>query len=122
MLEGTSCALGQIFDVLCEREPIAALCIIGGGTKSLIWKQILADICGVPLLEVSTYADSAASLGAAAAAGVGIGLFESLPEAAGHVALRGRVDPGEDAPRYRLTKERYAMLYPALQEVFHKRA
>ena len=59
---------------------------------------------------------------AAAAAGVGIGLFESLPEAAGHVALRGRVDPGEDAPRYRLTKERYAMLYPALQEVFHKRA
>lgn len=122
VLEGTSCALGQIFDVLCEREPIAALRIIGGGTKSLIWKQILADICGVPLLEVSTYADSAASLGAAAAAGVGIGLFESLPEAAGHVALRGRVDPGEDAPRYRLTKERYAMLYPALQEVFHKRA
>ena len=121
VLEGTSCALGQIFDVLCEREPIAALRIIGGGTKSLIWKQILADICGVPLLEVSTYADSAASLGAAAAAGVGIGLFESLPEAAGHVALRGRVDPGEDAPRYRLTKERYAMLYPALQEVFHKR-
>ena len=54
--------------------------------------------------------------------GGGIGLFDCLPEAAGHVALRGRVDPGEDAPRYPLTKERYARLYPALQEVFHKRA
>ena len=122
VLEGTGCALGQILDILRAREQIDTLRIIGGGTKSRIWKQIIADICGVPLLEVSTYADSAASLGAAAAAGVGIGLFRDLPEAAAHVTLTGRVDPGEDAPRYALTKERYAMLYPALKDAFRKRS
>ena len=87
------------------------------------WKQYIADICNVKLLEVSTFSDSATSLGAAAAAGVGIGLFKSLPEAVRHISLSGSVEPSENAEElYGLTKKRYAMLYPALKEAFHTRA
>ena len=61
-------------------------------------------------------------IGAAAAAGVGIGLFKDLPDAARHIQLSGRVEPDADAERlYQLTKKRYAMLYPALREAFRTR-
>ena len=123
VLEGLSCGLSQILDVFREREDIRTLRIIGGGAKSRLWKQIIADVCDVKLLEVSTFSDSATSLGAAAAAGVGIGLFHDLPDAVRHISLSGSVEPNpETQPEYALTKERYAMLYPALKEAFHKRA
>ena len=122
VLEGVSCALSQILDVFREREQVPALRIIGSGAKSHLWKQIIADVCGVALLEVSTFPDSATSLGAAAAAGVGIGLFKDLPDAARHIQLSGRVEPDADSERlYQLTKKRYAMLYPALREAFRTR-
>ena len=123
VLEGVACGLSQILDTFREREQIDTLRIIGGGAKSRLWKQIIADVCNVKLLEVSTFSDSATSLGAAAAAGVGIGLFKSLPEAVRHISLSGTVEPSENAEElYGLTKKRYAMLYPALKEAFHTRA
>ncbi len=69
VLEGVACGLSQILDTFREREQIDTLRIIGGGAKSRLWKQIIADVCNVKLLEVSTFSDSATSLGAAAAAG-----------------------------------------------------
>ncbi len=123
VLEGVACGLSQILDTFREREQIDTLRIIGGGAKSRLWKQIIADVCNVKLLEVSTFSDSATSLGAAAAAGVGIRLFKSLPEAVRHISLSGTVEPSENAEElYGLTKKRYAMLYPALKEAFHTRA
>ena len=69
VLEGTACGLSQILDVMREKQQIEELRIIGGGAKSKLWKQILADVCNVTLHDVSTFSDSATSLGAAAAAG-----------------------------------------------------
>lgn len=123
VLEGVGCGLEQILSTFRERSDIQTLRIIGGGAKSRLWKQIIADICNVNLLEVSTFSDSATSLGAAAAAGVGIGLFRNLTDATSRISLSGTIEPDEDADLlYRLTKERYAMLYPALRETFHKRS
>lgn len=123
VLEGTSCGLAQILDVFREREDIRSLRIIGGGAKSRLWKQIIADVCDVTLHEVDTFSDSATSLGAAAAAGVGIGLFRGLPDAVAHISLSGSVCPDPAATEgYRLTRARYGMLYPALRDVFHKRS
>ena len=69
VLEGVACGLSQILDVMREKQQIEELRIIGGGAKSKLWKQILADVCNVTLHDVSTFSDSATSLGAAAAAG-----------------------------------------------------
>lgn len=80
VLEGTACGLSQILDVMRERQEIHDLRIIGGGAKSKLWKQILADVCNVTFHDVSTFSDSATSLGAAAAAGVAI---RAVPGSAG---------------------------------------
>ena len=119
VLEGTACGLSQILSVMREREPIDTLRIIGGGVKSKLWKQIIADLCQVRLQEVSTFSDSATSLGAAAAAGVGIGLFRDLSEAASKITVSGstEVQPALSAI-YERTKRRYELLYPSLREAF----
>ena len=126
LLESHAYDLGISIDRIAAKYPeykLDHVKIIGGGAKSRLWKQIIADVCNVKLLEVSTFSDSATSLGAAAAAGVGIGLFKSLPEAVRHISLSGSVEPSENAEElYGLTKKRYAMLYPALKEAFHTRA
>lgn len=123
VLEGTACGLGQILDVMRERQDIRELRIIGGGAKSKLWKQILADVCDVALHDVSTFSDSATSLGAAAAAGVAIGLFRDLPEACSHIRLSSDILPdAQTKAAYALSKKRYAMLYPSLREAFHTRS
>ena len=117
VLEGTACGLSQILDVMREKQQIEELRIIGGGAKSKLWKQILADVCNVTLHDVSTFSDSATSLGAAAAAGVGIGLYPDLPTAVAHIQTTGSTDP-QPHPEYELTKKKYGMLYPSLVDVF----
>ena len=120
VLEGVGCGLSQILDVLRERGEITDLRIIGGGAKSKVWKQIIADLCRVRLHDVTTFSDSAATLGAAAAAGVGIGLFESLSKAVEGIAQASVLAPeGETFAAYQALRCRYDALYPALAPVFH---
>ncbi len=122
VLEGVAMGLSQILETFREREDIRSLRIIGGGAKSKLWKQIIADVCQVELLDVSTFSDSATSLGAAAAAGVGIGLYRNLSEAVENIRVSGSVTPRPEAvEQYALNKKRYAMLYPALREAFWTR-
>ena len=122
VLEGVGCGLSQILDVLRERGEILDLRIIGGGAKSKVWKQIIADLCEVRLHDVTTLSDSAATLGAAAAAGVGIGLFDSLSQAVSCIAQASVLSPEEETyPAYRALRARYDCLYPALAPVFHQK-
>ena len=122
VLEGTACGLSQILDVMRERQEIHDLRIIGGGAKSKVWKQIIADLCEVRLHDVTTLSDSAATLGAAAAAGVGIGLYESLSQAVSCIAQASVLSPEEETfPAYRALRARYDLLYPALAPVFHQK-
>lgn len=76
VLEGVTFGLRQILDSLREQTPgIDALRLIGGGGKSRLWPQILADVFGLPIhmLELT---GEATSWGAAVAAGVGAGLYD----------------------------------------------
>lgn len=57
----------------------------GGASRGRLWPQIMADVLGVPV-HVPTVTEGSA-LGAAAAAGVGVGWFDSLPDVPG---LRAR--------------------------------
>lgn len=67
------------------------------------------------LHDVTTLSDSAATLGAAAAAGVGIGLFDSLSQAVSCIAQASVLSPEEETyPAYRALRARYDCLYPAL--------
>lgn len=54
--------------------------LVGGGTQSGLWPQMLADMLGVPT-RVHRHPRQATSLGAAMAAGVGAGMFADYAEA-----------------------------------------
>lgn len=67
VLEGVSFGLAQIMDIVREScGPSSLVRVTGGGAKSPIWRQILADAFGVPVAPLSTSEGSA--LGAAAIA------------------------------------------------------
>lgn len=90
----------------------------GGGSKSELWRQILADVMETPLVATTT-AEGAAH-GAAILAAVGAGWFETVEEACGRiVGIRESVEPSPELDPYRAQYERYRDLYPALAPTFH---
>lgn len=118
-VEGVSFALRSVLEAIRESFAVPALRLIGGGGQSDLWQQLLANVCGVPIQTLSTQPADATSLGAAFAAGVGVGLFESLSQAAQTVKVtreRGvEPAPGE---RYDRFFRVYQGLYPQLKPLF----
>ena len=80
VMEGVSYSQRECLDVLAEmgvsfKEMLAT----GGGGKSLFWRQMLADNYNCPVTTVQNQEGPA--LGAAILAGVGTGLYDSVPDA-----------------------------------------
>jgi xylulokinase len=74
-LEGVSLNLCVILNAFRDQGvAIEAMRVIGGGAKGKVWRQILADIYGLPVLRPALLSE-ATSLGAALAGGVGVGLY-----------------------------------------------
>ncbi len=82
----------------------------GGAGKGTLWPQIMADVLATPVA-VPVVTESSA-LGAALAAGVGVGMFGSLAEVPG---LRERARTFRPCPA---AVEAYATAYPAWQEIY----
>jgi xylulokinase len=90
----------------------------GGGTKSPVWRQIVADVLGVRLVSVGTV--EGAAFGAAVLAAVGSGWHGSVPEAVDAlVKPLSATEPGVPE-RYREPYESFRGLYPALRDSFAK--
>ncbi len=85
---------------------------IGGGARSPLWRQIQADVFGMPVYR--TVVDEGPAYGAALLAGVSAGLFANVREACSVVRLRPDVTE-PDRRRTQLYKEYFAIyksLYP----------
>jgi xylulokinase len=112
VLEGVAFNLRIILDAFRDQDaPITALRLIGGGARSALWRQILADVYDLPLLRPKLLVE-ATSLGAAIAGGVGVGLFPDYRVAGDLV----RIEPGEE-PRPRVSA-RYQELYAVFVETY----
>ncbi len=80
MYEGIAFSVRDVLEQLRAKGlGLSEATIIGGGSKSATWRQIVADILG---LTVSMPRVTDASYGAALIAGVGVGVFNSEVEAA----------------------------------------
>lgn len=92
--------------------------VSGGGAKSRLWLQILADVLGCELATVNS--TEGAAYGAALLAGVGAGAWADVKQACRAVIKEtGRVAP--DPERVKLYDRHYAAfrnLYPALRPNF----
>ncbi|MDI6871108.1 MAG: FGGY-family carbohydrate kinase [Bacillota bacterium] len=82
-----------------------------GGSRSVVWRQIVTDIVGAPVEYIVKHPGS--SLGAAFLAGMAIGAFRSWDEVGRYSAERERVTP--DPARHRVYRE-YFKLYKELYE------
>lgn len=87
---------------------------LGGGSRSAVWKQIEADVTGIPV--VTTKQADADALGAAILAGVGVGEFGSIDEGIDATVVVDRVfepDPA-NVSRYDERFQQYVALYESL--------
>jgi xylulokinase len=122
VLEGVAFNMRWILDVLrSEGIAIESMRVIGGGARSPLWRQILADIYGLPLLQPQL--DSAAtSLGAAIAGGIGVGLFPDFNVVNKLIPVEPAEQPDPTrAARYermyQLFQQTYAVLKPIFDEL-----
>lgn len=90
VLEGMACAVRANIEQIVQVDPSAhpRFILSGGMSRSREWPQILADMLGQPV-EIAHTPEST-SLGAAACAGAGAGLFETLGEASLALASQAR--------------------------------
>lgn len=119
-LEGVAFGLASILEISRVEMTNPVLRIIGGGAKSALWKQIIADICERDIADLSVPAAAVTSLGAAVAAGVGAGIFPSYADAVKNISIKAvtKYIP-ENTKLYAKNKEKYARLYPQLKEIYH---
>ena len=112
VLEGVAFNLRIILDAFLDHgAPITALRMIGGGSRSAVWRQILSDVFDLPLLRAELTVE-ATSLGAAIAAGVGVGVLPGYGAAAEMV----RVSEGE-TPRADVGGALCRVLCPVLRHL-----
>jgi xylulokinase len=122
VLEGVALNLKMILDAFLEQgAEIRAMRLIGGGARSQVWRQILADIYGMPILLPALLAE-ATSLGAAIAGGIGVGLFPDFGVAHRFVRVEEaeQPDPARGqryAGLYDLFRRTYALLQPIFEEL-----
>ena len=77
-MEGIALNLGAVLEVLRSFVPLAPeMLMVGGGSKGALWRQIFADVYRMDCVKTSVDQE-AASLGAAAVAAVGTGLWRSF--------------------------------------------
>jgi xylulokinase len=119
VLEGVAFGLKDSFELMKETglSEINQVRVTGGGAKSELWRQILADVLDTELVTVNS--EEGAAYGAALLAATGAGVYPDVPAACETVIeITGRTSPGKTVSMYQELYPVYRGLYPALQESF----
>ncbi|MCS7208098.1 MAG: xylulokinase [Fimbriimonadales bacterium] len=119
VLEGVAFGLRDSLEILkAIGVPLSELRLTGGGAKSPLWRQILASVFAQPVQTL--HAEEGPAYGVALLAGVGVGVWHSVPEAcAATVQIAARTEP-EPAQviAYEAVYARYRQLYPTLRQLW----
>ena len=123
VLEASAYAVRDIVDQMRQMGlALAELRMVGGGSRSRLWRQIKADVTGLPVTLPQTAETTA--LGAALLALVAIGAFANLSEAAARVVcIVETVEPEPAAQaRYDDCYQFYRESYFAMLPVYERAA
>jgi xylulokinase len=110
-LEGVSMNLNLILNIFRAQVPIDAVTMIGGGARSGIWRQIIADVFGCPIHSLNAL-EEATSMGAAVIGGVAAGVFPDFDVIDRFVRVQDTTLP--NAVRQAL----YARLMPIFEKAY----
>jgi xylulokinase len=121
ILEGVAFGFKDIFSLMqaVGLREIEQVRVSGGGAKSTLWRQILADVLDSELVTVNT--TEGAAYGAALLAGVAAGVWPDVDTACAQtIRVSDRVTPNAaNISRYTEMYRQYQSLYPALRPVSH---
>lgn len=119
VLEGVAFGLRDSMELIRSAGPIGQVRVTGGGARSPLWRQILADVMNVELITVNT--TEGAAYGAALLAGVGADRWATVAEScAATIRPVERTTPiAKHVPLYERSYGHYRSLYPALRPLFH---
>ena len=110
--EGIAFALNSCAEVMAEcGAPMHSMMLTGGGARSGLWPDMLASIFDLTT-KVHQSPGETTSLGAAIAAGVGVGLFEGYSQATAMVSARSTHAP---VPQWR---QAYKEIYPIYADIY----
>ena len=122
VLEGVSFGLKDSFTLIQDAGlgAIKQVRASGGGTKSALWRQVLASVLEAELVTVNT--TEGAAYGAALLAGVGAGAWPDVVSACkASVKITGSTMPdSSQVDAYHKAYSLYQELYPALKSSFWK--
>ncbi len=122
LLEGSAYALRDILEAMRDAGlEVRRLTIVGGGAKGALWRQIKADVTGLPV-RVPTSVETTAT-GAAILAAVGAGLHAGIAGAVGAFVAYQPEEQVPDPERQELYADayrRYRDVYYALKPVFER--
>ncbi|MCB0062991.1 MAG: xylulokinase [Caldilineaceae bacterium] len=120
VLEGVAFGLRDSFELMkgIGLRGIEQVRVSGGGARSPLWRQILADVMDSELVTVNT--TEGAAYGAALLAGVGADIWPSVDAACeACIRLTGSTKPNRDVvPHYDKAYAQYSALYPTLKTTF----
>ena len=123
VMEGVVFSQRQLLDVHREMGvEFGEIYATGGGGTSPLWRQMIADVFELPVVTIQNREGPA--LGAAILAGVGTGLYSSVPEACKKIIKVN--DPqkpiAENSKKYAPYYKLYCELYPSMKDGFQNLA
>ncbi len=119
VLEGVAFALRDSFQVARSLGlPIPRSTLCGGGSKSLLWREILANVLGIPLDLPQT--EQGPGYGGAMLGMVACGVYPTVAAACQSlVRVAGTVEPDSVlAARYERRYQAFRAVYPAVRGLF----
>ena len=118
-LEGITLNLKVILDALRQQgTQIDAMRVIGGGANGRTWRQIMADIYGIPIRRPALLAE-ATSFGAALAGGIGVGIYKDWSLAETLTPIIDELAPNRElAPLYDKMYAIFNRAYEAFEPLY----
>ena len=123
VMEGVTFSQRECYDIFREMGvPFTEMLATGGGGKSPLWRQMLADVYGCNVTTLKTQEGPA--LGVAILAGVGAGIYASVEEGCEAVIKTDTVQKpiSGNSPEYEKYYRLYRKIYPSLKEQFKELA
>ena len=119
LLEGITYGMAEQTRIFTEMGlPMKTIRLTGGGAQSAFWRQLQADVYGKPVATVNSAEGPA--FGVAILAGVGTGVWKSVPAACKQMVKETKTLKPDPAAKkaYARRVDTYQSLYPALKDVF----
>ena len=112
-MEGVCYSMRDSLEIIKALDvPVRQIRVSGGGSKSVLWRQLQADIFGQKVSTIN--AEQGPAFGVALLAAVGAGEYKSVVE-----ACKATIHAAEDTALDRKSKRIYDEAFPLYQQLYH---